>query len=387
MALKTFINGVSVNLTPMGKPPVTFVNSTKKRLIKGVTFVNGVKKVLWDVNRLRIDYINLANVTNADTLWPVGAFANADKVIYSSGENVNRLDVSNLANVTLDNKVANGGFLGFSSVDSTSSTAVYYAATTTAPTLVNQLEIDTATGGVSAANNSASLGANVTMDALVFINNKWINANSPSNSMRYIYVKDGATNVYDYQTVQSGVSISGWIAGCPNFTKLNATTAVGYYKLFSNNSTKQYIGEFTSIGVSAVSAAGVSYWDYLVDGDEIACAGLSGFGLYTKPALGNYTEVATIANKDAYHRERLIGKTRGMYYALCEPINTQGDQKYYLHVISGAGVLVEEIELNLTYSTAYSGLGPNRFVPQLSQTGYLVFGNVENGVVVRIQGY
>ena len=46
MSLKVFINGVSKNLTPVGKPPVTFVNGVKKVLTKGVTFINGEKVVL-----------------------------------------------------------------------------------------------------------------------------------------------------------------------------------------------------------------------------------------------------------------------------------------------------------------------------------------------------
>lgn len=376
--LKTFINGNSVNLTPVGKPPVTFVNGAKKSLVKGITFINGEKVILWDSNKLQINYIDLTSVSGADRDFPIGCFANVDKVIYSSGNNVNRLNTGNFANVTLDAQVSMGSVLGFSSVDSTDSTAVYYACNSSSSNRTfNQLNIGVGTGEVIASNSQSYTGTwNVRTAGYM---GKWINANITGNppSNRYIWVKDGDATLYNYQALRTSGSLSGYYPGCPNFTKIDANTLVGRLQIYGGTTG---IGEFTDSGY--VAKGGLEYVDFLTDGNTVACAG-NGFGLYTRNTSGNYVVIKENSGVSG-HTDRLVGKCRGNYYVIAVP-DSSGDSGYYLRVFDGSGDLVETIEL-----TGLSGfLSPyaSVVVPQLSKTGYLVFGCSACKKLVVIQCY
>ena len=382
MALKTFINGSMVNLTPVGKPPVTFVNGAKKRLVKGVTFINGEKVVLWDTNRLQIDYIDTASINNA-TQVGTAFFANKDYVAYNYNYMVTRLNVQNLGAVTVDAQVSIGDVLGFSSVDSTSSTAVYYARNLVgSSTTFNQLNVGVVDGGI-VASNSQSLNTNLNVRALGYLG-AWINSNGLGNTLtyRYIWVRSGDTNLYNYQAVTTSGSLSGYIAGETAFTKLDSETLVGRLQLYGGDTT---IGEFTTNGYTAKSSP-VGYRDFLTDGNTIACAG-DGFGLYTRNISGLYTEISHTSNI-TNHYERLIGKCRNYYYTVAYPTVVGGI--FYLHIWNANGVLVETLELsNLSYSSSEALSDQHLssvFVPQLSQTGYLCFRGEKNKIV-RIQCY
>ena len=381
--LKTFINGSSVNLTPVGKPPVTFINGSKKKLVKGVTFINGNKVVLWDSQELQINYIDLQSVSGADFNSPVGFFANRNRVIYSSNNYVNRLNTSNFGAVTLDARVEMGAVMGFSSVDSDSNTAVYYACNRgSSSRTFNQLNVVLSTGEVTAS-NSQSLNGTWNVNATGYIGG-WLNANSVGNVARSVNIRRGDTYLYGYQALTSSGSLSGYFTGCPNFTKIDSTTMVGRYQVYSSGVTTTQIGEFTTSGVT--DKGGMSGTEFLVDGDTVVVGG-AGLGIYTRNISGNYVmvvEVSSLAN----HYERLVGKCRGYYYTVCEPANSNGtgdDAKYFLRVFDGSGVVVDTVEL--TGLSTYVNSVQNILVPQLSQTGYLVYGNLANKKLVVIQCY
>lgn len=381
MALKCFINGVAKNLTPVGQPPVTFINGEKKRLVKGVTFINGVKKVLWDIKQLQIDYFDLTTISGADTLYLTGGgtgfFANKNYLIYTSGYNVNKINVTNVASPTLTAKVAIGSVVGFSSVDSNATTAVYYARNQVESTeTFNQLNVRLSDGDVTAANNSLSFNGRITVGCLAKLTD-WINANDINNTERYIYVRTGATQLYRYQAVQTGGSLSGHWDGCPNFTKIDSSTLVGRLQIYGGTTG---IGEFTTSGYTAKSGS-LDYRDFLAVGDVIACAGVTGFGLYNRVVSGSYTSIGT-ATATADHLMRLVGKCRDYYYVVEFPTTSGG--KFYLKVFDSSVNLIKTIELTgLSYSGSYNY---PRFTPQLSQTGYLCFQGGDNKMV-RIACY
>lgn len=382
MALKTFINGSMVNLTPVGKPPVTFVNGTKKRLVKGVTFINGEKVVLWDTNNLQIDYID-TTLANGATQVMTAFFANKNYVAYNYNNTVTRLDVLNPASPTVDGQVSMGDVLGFSSVDSDGTTAVYYAKNVASGTTTfNQLNVGVADGSI-VASNSQSYSSSWNVRALGYLG-AWLNANGIGNSLsnRYIFVRDGESNLYSYQAVTTSGSLSGYIAGEPAFTKIDANTFVGRLQQYSSDTT---IGEFTTSGYT-VKSSPVGYRDFLTDGNTVACAG-DGFGLYTRNTSGLYAEISHTANLPD-HFERLVGKCRNHYYTVAYPTVAGGT--FYLRIWDANGALVETVELtDLSYPSAeatskyYTQLV---FVPQVSQTGYLCFRGGANKIV-RIQCY
>ena len=382
MALKTFINGSMVNLTPVGKPPVTFVNGTKKRLVKGVTFINGSKVVLWDTNNLQIDYID-TTLANGATQVMTAFFANKNYVAYSYNNTVTRLETLNPASPTVDGQVSMGDVLGFSSVDSDGTTAVYYAKNAAnSTTTFNQLNVGVADGSI-VASNSESYSSTWEVRALAYMG-VWMNANGCGNqpTSRYVWVRGGITILYNYQAITTSGSLSGYVTGEPAFTKIDANTLVGRLQLYGGDTT---IGEFTTSGYIAKSSA-IGYRDFLTDGNTVACAG-DGFGLYTRNTSGLYAEISHTANL-SNHFERLIGKCRNHYYTVAYPTATGG--AFYLRIWDANGALVETVELtDLSYpnaealSTYYIKLV---FVPQVSQTGYLCFRGGANKIV-RIQCY
>lgn len=383
MALKTFINGSMVNLTPVGKPPVTFVNGTKKRLVKGVTFINGSKVVLWDTNNLQIDYID-TTLANGATQVMTAFFANKNYVAYSYNNTVTRLEALNPASPTVDGQVSMGDVLGFSSVDSDGTTAVYYAKNVASGTTTfNQLNVGVSTGSIVAA-NSESYSSTWNIRALAYMG-AWLNANGCGNSLTYRYIRvcSGESGLYNYQAVTTSGSLSGYIPGEPAFTKIDSNTLVGRLQQYGGDTT---IGEFTTSGYTAKSAP-TNYRDFLTDGNTVACAGGGGFGLYTRNTSGLYTEIATTASI-ADHFERLIGKCRNHYYTVAYPTVAGGT--FYLHIWDTNGTLVETVELtDLSYPSAEASAKyyiQLVFVPQVSQTGYLCFRGGANKIV-RIQCY
>ena len=175
-------------------------------------------------------------------------------------------------------------------------------------------------------------------------------------------------------------SLSGGWLGCPNFTKIDANTLVGRLQIYNDFTGS---GEFTSSTKRAKSGQ-VGYYDFLVDGDIVACAGV-GFGLYQRNTSGNYTELATVAALTG-HQERLIGKCRGYYYTVAASRGSGGDGKNYLRVFDSNGSLVDTVELEAGLSFFSSDYPP--FVPYISTTGYLAFiPRYGNRKLVLIQCY
>ena len=150
----------------------------------------------------------------------------------------------------------------------------------------------------------------------------------------------------------------------PLFTKIDNNTLVG--RMYVSGGTKA-IAEFDSNGYTVKTSGSLIYSDFLTDGDVIACAGSSGFGLYERNLNGNYTTIATQATM-SNHVERLMGKCRGNYYTVCCPTSSDSQMKYYLRVYDSEGVLFETRELD---GIANAQHGDLRVIPQLSRTGYL----------------
>lgn len=390
MALKTFINGVLKNLTPIGKPPVVFINGEKKYLVKGVTFINGVKKVLWDTRKLQIDYIDTTKVgITGYTVGSATAFLATKNFVFGcGGYDLTRFNVTNPANPSISGQVANGYVWSYSSLDSTDSSAVFYAKNVVSSSMTfNQININLSSGAVSASNSVSynipsisSLAAIATnVGCLGWMNSVWVNANTPTNSARKINVRNGLTNLYSYQCLNpdTSTSYSGSLLGCPNFTKLDANTFVGRLSIYNGTTG---IGEFNTSGYTAKSGS-LDYQDFLADGNVIACAGASGFGLYNRVTSGSYTAIAT-ASASGNRYMRLIGKCRDNYYVL-EASGASG-VSHRLKVFDSTGTLVSTTELSLGYNQRFNVA--QAFVPTISETGYLCFLG-DNNKIVRIQCY
>lgn len=74
MALKVYKDEKFKTIATRSAPPVCFIGGEKKKLVKGVVFVNGEKKTLWDVSRrISIDTFQMpyenSSPTSAGCLW------------------------------------------------------------------------------------------------------------------------------------------------------------------------------------------------------------------------------------------------------------------------------------------------------------------------------
>lgn len=362
MPLKIFKNGVIHNLTSTATPLVTFVNGVKKKLPKGVTFINGEKVVLWDANELQITYINPEDMGLNPYDPSVAFFANKDLLLYSFQNTIYKLNVSNKANPSLIGSVQFGDVIGYSSVDSVVGESVYYAYNTSGGATFNQLNITNSSGNI-VVSNAQNLGNTIGVEKGAYIGGKWLSCGVSRIGTAYMAnVYENATRKYGYSVYSGGGSISGKLQG-PLFTKLDSSTMVGRLNIY--NSTNA-VAEYDVSGYT-VKTGSCSYMDFLTDGNIIACAGSDGFELFERPASGNYVSLAKTTGI-ANHTDRLIGKCRGYYYTVSCPFDNDSEKKYYLRVYDSDGVLYKTVELTGLNGLRYSYITS---VPQLSRTGYL----------------
>lgn len=118
MALKIWLNGQMHDLSKFtGNRIFAFSGGVKKSCPKGVTFVNGEKKVLWQTGSMGFDswYVSdLGYPNSVDTGSRVyGIFANENKVIFNVDNYVSRSDVSNVSSPYTENTVEHGAMTSY----------------------------------------------------------------------------------------------------------------------------------------------------------------------------------------------------------------------------------------------------------------------------------
>lgn len=99
MALKVWVNGSMKKLTRHRM--VTFVGGTKKKLVKGITFINGEKKILWQIGEVVFNSWLIPNLQypNATTVGSdiCGLEADENKVVYKVDKYICRANVENIS--------------------------------------------------------------------------------------------------------------------------------------------------------------------------------------------------------------------------------------------------------------------------------------------------
>lgn len=387
MPLKIQLNGKMQQLTGPGRPLVVFANGQKHVSTKGITFINGVKKVLWSANDLRIDYIpNIYNVCGTAGLNAV--WASNNKVILSStgSYGIWRVNIKNKSKPVLESNVDLGGITCFSPVDSTASNLVYYAVAGTQK--AQQININPTTAEITASNvvNLSSTTWGDTTGGLIGTN-VWLGCrvgSSTGNLMLYANTTRVGL-VYAVGTGKVG-------APKPRMAKRDATS----YLMCGNSTEADGLSVLTASGMEQ-RVQGVMYEQILVDpenNNNIVCAGRDGFAIYNQ----NFDNIASVASTDPYRDYRLLGRIRDYYYVVSAPYNKNAtDKNVYLYVYDTNGTLFTQQKLNLqTYFTAgylYGNL--IRTVPNISQTGALAFvfypsaeaGYQAQTQLVLVQGY
>ena len=281
MTLKVRINGQMKQITGPGNSPVTFINGQKKKLVKGVTFINGQKKVLWDTKDLKIDIIDgvygLFN-GSANVVW-----ASNNKVVlstqgpYGRTLNISRLNIENKSNPIVENTVALGSVVGFSSIDTTSTNMVYYAVSGTQS--AQQININPNTAEITASNPVSMTGTywGQTSGGLIG-NSDWLGYRSNTNTSWQIRLNSTLIESFGYTT--PGGTVSGGI-DLGNMAKRDATS----YLLHTVSGTLSNINHSLSIVDSTGIIGGVNdanFRDILVDPEygHIVCCGDDGYIVY-----------------------------------------------------------------------------------------------------------
>lgn len=393
MTLKVRINGQMKQITGAGNSPVTFINGAKKKLVKGVTFINGQKKVLWDTKDLKIDIIDgVYDLFNgsANVIW-----ASNNKVILSAVSpygwtlNISRWNIENKSNPIVENTVALGSVVGFSSIDTTSTNMVYYAVSGTQS--AQQININPNTAEITASNPVSMTDTywGQTSGGLIG-NSDWLGYCSNTNTSWHIRLNSTLVAGFGYR-MPAGTTASGSI-NIGNMAKRDATS----YLLHTVSGTVGDINHSVSIVDSTGIRGGVNdanFCDILVDPDysRIACCGDDGFARYDM-SFTRITYSAPANNDQSY---RLLGRIRDYYYVVV--INTEstgGLQRPKLNIYDASnGSLLESRDLNLSFSN-YDYDGPEVYtIPHISQTGALGFvwspggKAAQSQKLVIIQGY
>lgn len=384
MPLKIQLNGQMQQLTGPGRPLVVFANGQKHVSAKGITFINGVKKVLWSANDLRIDYIpNIYNVCGTASLNAV--WASNNKIIlsskYAGSYGIWRVNVENKSAPVLESNVDLGRITCFSPVDSTASNLVYYAVA--GAQKAQQININPKTAEITASNVvnlSSTTWGNLTGGLIG--TDVWLGRRNSNPSALYA----NTTYVDIVRSVGQGV------IGAPDplMAKRDATS----YLMCTYSSVS---------GLSVLTASDVEqrvqdvmYEQILVDtenNNNIVCAGRNGFAIYNQ----NFDNVVSVAPTGTVRSSYLLGKIRDYYYVVSAPTSRdETDQSVYLYVYDTNGTLFTQQTLNL--QTQFNASYRNdliRTVPNISQTGALAFvfyPNSSNGYdaqaqLVLVQGY
>lgn len=386
MPLKIQLNGQMQQLTGPGRPLVVFANGQKHVSTKGITFINGVKKVLWSANDLRIDYIpNIYNVCGATALNAV--WASNNKIILSSnqtnGYGIWRVNVENKSAPVLESNVDLGRITCFSPVDSTSSNLVYYAVAGTQK--AQQININPKTAEITASNVvnlSSTTWGNLTGGLIG--TNVWLGIRTVS-SVSWVYINTTRGDIV-WQTGTGVVNDAS-----PTMAKRDETS----YLMCTNNTNGLGLSVLTASDITQ-RVQGVLYEQILVDtenNNNIVCAGSDGFAIYNQ----NFDNVASVASTSTYRTYYLLGKIRDYYYVVSAPTSrNETDQSVYLYVYDTNGTLFTQQTLNLqTQFVASHSADLIHTVPNISQTGALAFvfyPSSSNGYdtqtqLVLVQGY
>lgn len=141
MALKVKLSSGMREIDTQIHKPVVFINGVKKVLDKGITFVNGEKRYLWGKEGVPVDYIKTDGVGTGN-VYMIGD----DYMHTSYNGNVLKFDISNLDVPVVDQTVAWGTVVQYSSYQSTGGVVF-------GTSLGNVLEVNYETGAVSVRGN------------------------------------------------------------------------------------------------------------------------------------------------------------------------------------------------------------------------------------------
>ena len=387
MALKTFISGSKKNLSRRGNAPTTFVSGTKTELVKGVTFVNGEKVVLWDSSLvLTMDVIRLVG-TDMKPLWV------NDATFYCTGgtNSIREYDITDPENASISNSLQYGNSYVMVAPTEEVDNNVFYVTKSTSDRLpsnqtvyslvINKVQIsDDGTLTIPEANTV--YGSRTSRPKGYYergskVNGSWqvISFDTPNsiNPSAGMWVSLGTTLAY---TVGIGSSYSvGEYSYDSHFVKYDDTGVLGTK---TNTDVKSSVFLFGNSNVSTFTSGLSGAYNSIMRDDTRVVVGTSAtsslHGSFEIIGVGGEYGIAT--NKRVY---KLVGKIGDEYVVMDVPYDTNSsDQECYLKLFTTTGLLYKTATLpTISGITDMPQAWRNTSVcPIISRTGYL-------GAIVR----
>lgn len=279
MGLKVQIDGQKVGLNAPVRPPVTFIRGVKKRLSRGVTFINGHKITLWGTRGLRMEYIPYPNSSSYSTSQVFYVSRNMAYIAkcatgLSDVGYVQKLNISNPAVPVMDYRVKWADSITYSASDSSPTQSIYYSTVQSDRTYTgHKIVIENDIASISESSSSYTFTSNSGGSA-VYIGG-WLMDNLVLRSAGTVtqrtidtyyngtkqYSGNGpASSLTKYNNSQALISYYGKMETCTATARTTFSTRPQTVTNFLIDETNVLVCDY--LGVSLMDATGADVWRY-----------------------------------------------------------------------------------------------------------------------------
>lgn len=376
MPAKIWYNGFMHNMTDLQL--VTFVNGVKKHIAKGITFINGEKKVLWQTGNFAINSWTLQALQYPNNMAiPVGMYADGTRVLYSVGDYVSRNNVANISVPYQENCVKNGGVYSWDCVSHSETNESFVngfvtqrSTRTTSGVFVSYV---TTLNKTNVSTSDLSVSINETTDGGVITGGTYCKNGSDWIS---IVPEAGKYSVYKGQTVLCGVLATGYSGTTKPAIPVCTNLSTGY--VLMSCAYQAVSGGAITYGIKRIKTSDGSVTDIVAGLDkEVTSIMVDGGNiLYTS---GNKLVKTSSAGGTVYGKYVadsgpivLIGRISDNYYcgASTNPpgANNLISGKLVIHIVRRTGMTLREIQNTDILAKVI------KTAPYISNNKYLCFG-------------